>query len=237
MASGTSLNARAEASRRNGARSRGPASADERWCSARNALKHGLRASNIRLLGNEDNDPTWTAQGLSFTGDDYVPLGSLPEIAAFDIVFKPTSPITPASPPMALTSTVTGTHGIILGASEKLPSGRSVLIKPDDGQGVGVADTISAAWHLLQLDFRASDPHRWLFRLDGTRLTTTVFGTPGKVVSDTTILGRGGSGAFWGYNGALAYLLTYGEERSDQQITQNAAALSTRLASRGVMWR
>jgi hypothetical protein len=50
----SSTNARAEASRRNGARSRGPVTLEGRACSARNALKHGLRASRIGVLGNED---------------------------------------------------------------------------------------------------------------------------------------------------------------------------------------
>ena len=54
MTSKTSPNARAEASRRNGARSRGPVSAAGRACAARNALKHGLRANRLVLLEGED---------------------------------------------------------------------------------------------------------------------------------------------------------------------------------------
>ncbi len=49
-----STNTRAEASRRNGARSRGPASAEGRASSARNALRHGLRARKIPVLSNEE---------------------------------------------------------------------------------------------------------------------------------------------------------------------------------------
>ena len=52
----TRINPRAEVSRRNGARSRGPASDDGRARSARNALKHGLRANTIRLVGNEQEE-------------------------------------------------------------------------------------------------------------------------------------------------------------------------------------
>jgi hypothetical protein len=47
-------NARAEASRRNGARSRGPKTAEGKASSARNALKHGLRAQKHVVLPEED---------------------------------------------------------------------------------------------------------------------------------------------------------------------------------------
>jgi hypothetical protein len=46
--------ARAEASRKNGAKSRGPKTAEGKARSARNALKHGLRAQRYVVLGDED---------------------------------------------------------------------------------------------------------------------------------------------------------------------------------------
>jgi hypothetical protein len=52
--SSSRTNPRAEASRCNGARSCGPVTAKGRARSARNALKQGLRASTISVLGNED---------------------------------------------------------------------------------------------------------------------------------------------------------------------------------------
>ena len=48
--------ARAEASRKNGARSRGPRTAEGKARSAQNALKHGLRAEKYVVLRDEDRD-------------------------------------------------------------------------------------------------------------------------------------------------------------------------------------
>ena len=49
-----SSNPRAEASRRNGAKSKGPSTAEGKARASMNALKHGLRASAVVLLGDED---------------------------------------------------------------------------------------------------------------------------------------------------------------------------------------
>ncbi len=46
--------ARAEASRRNGAKSKGPKTREGKARSARNALKHGLRAERFAVVGDED---------------------------------------------------------------------------------------------------------------------------------------------------------------------------------------
>jgi hypothetical protein len=47
-------NARAEASRRNGAKSRGPKTPEGKARAAQNALKHGMRAQKYLVLPEED---------------------------------------------------------------------------------------------------------------------------------------------------------------------------------------
>jgi hypothetical protein len=46
--------ARAAASRRNGAKSRGPKTAEGKARSSQNALKHGFRAQKFVVVGDED---------------------------------------------------------------------------------------------------------------------------------------------------------------------------------------
>jgi hypothetical protein len=60
----TSSSASAEASRRNGARSRGPVTAAGKARSARNAVKHGLRARNLVLAGENAREFTRLASAL-----------------------------------------------------------------------------------------------------------------------------------------------------------------------------
>jgi hypothetical protein len=55
-------NARAEASRQNGAKSRGPKTEEGKARSAQNALKHGMRAEKHLVLPEED--------GAEFAGLD-----------------------------------------------------------------------------------------------------------------------------------------------------------------------
>lgn len=80
----SSTNPRAEASRRNGARSRGPVSAAGRERSAGNALKHGLRSSTVRLLGTE-NEAEFLALAAALHAE-LAPEGTLQEHLVGQIV-------------------------------------------------------------------------------------------------------------------------------------------------------
>jgi hypothetical protein len=73
-------NARAEASRRNGAKSRGPRTPEGKARSARNALKHGMRAEKYVLLADED-----AAEFAAFQAalaEELAPVGALQSVLA-----------------------------------------------------------------------------------------------------------------------------------------------------------
>jgi hypothetical protein len=72
--------ARAAASRANGARSRGPKTAEGKARSSRNAMKHGLCAKKHLLLHDEDRAELVTLEDALL--DDLAPRGALQEILA-----------------------------------------------------------------------------------------------------------------------------------------------------------
>jgi hypothetical protein len=73
-------NARADASRRNGARSRGPVTPEGKARSARNALKHGLRAEKHVVLPQEDAAEFAALQSTLL--EELAPVGTLQNVLA-----------------------------------------------------------------------------------------------------------------------------------------------------------
>jgi hypothetical protein len=72
--------ARAEASRRNGAKSRGPSTAEGKARAARNALKHGLRAERYVVLP-EENAAEFRAHAAALIAE-LAPVGALQSVLA-----------------------------------------------------------------------------------------------------------------------------------------------------------
>ncbi len=73
-------NARAEASRRNGAKSRGPKTAEGKASSAQNALKHGMRALKYVVLPDEDAVEFQALEAALL--DELAPVGALQLVLA-----------------------------------------------------------------------------------------------------------------------------------------------------------
>jgi hypothetical protein len=73
-------NARAEASRKNGAKSRGPKSPEGKARSAQNALKHGLRAQKYVVLPEEDADEFAGLEAALI--EELAPVGALQTVLA-----------------------------------------------------------------------------------------------------------------------------------------------------------
>jgi hypothetical protein len=72
--------ARAEASRKNGAKSRGPRTPEGKARSARNALKHGLRAQKHVVLPKEDAAEFTDLEAALF--EELAPVGALQIVLA-----------------------------------------------------------------------------------------------------------------------------------------------------------
>jgi hypothetical protein len=68
-------NARAEASRRNGAKSRGPRTAEGKARAAQNAVKHGMRAQKYIVLPDENAVEFAALQTALF--EELAPVGAL----------------------------------------------------------------------------------------------------------------------------------------------------------------
>jgi hypothetical protein len=73
-------NARAEASRRNGAKSRGPKTPEGKARSAQNALKHGMRAQKYVVLPEEDADQFAGLEAALV--EELAPVGALQTVLA-----------------------------------------------------------------------------------------------------------------------------------------------------------
>jgi hypothetical protein len=71
---------RAEASRKNGAKSRGPKTAEGKARSAQNALKHGMRARKYLLLPEEDADEFAALEAAMI--EELAPVGALQKVLA-----------------------------------------------------------------------------------------------------------------------------------------------------------
>ena len=74
------VSTRAEASRQNGAKSRGPKTPEGKARSARNALKHGLRAEKHVVLAHEDAAEFAALEAAMI--DELAPVGALQAVLA-----------------------------------------------------------------------------------------------------------------------------------------------------------
>jgi hypothetical protein len=197
---------------------------------------HGRLGSTT---GADADDPTWTAQGLNFGGNDYVSLPSLPAVYGIDVVFKPASPLTTSSDRQDFLSNIndSGVYFIhepadaIVAVKQETSAGYSASHRRAWVQGGG---SISAAWHLLQCDVRPATQY-WNIVLDGSAVDNATVNTPEPFRAGIWAIGAPVHfPAVLFYSGEVAYLIFYGSARTDQHQAQNRAALQSIMAARGI---
>jgi hypothetical protein len=203
--------------------------------------KGGFHGTLGATSGAAADDPTWTAQGLSFNGD-FVSIPTLPAIYGIDVVFKPTSAVTTSSARMDLLSNINDS-GLTLGPCTGNLSNEFITIKQEPAAGYSTAhrrartqaggSISNSSWHLLQCDVRAATQY-WNIVLDGTEIDNATVNTPTQFLSGFWTMGKAAHASAQFYNGEVAYVIFYGSARTNEQQAQNRQVLKSILTSRGI---
>ena len=202
--------------------------------------KGGRHGTLGATSGAAADDPTWTAQGLSFDGGDFVTLPTMPAIQAVDVVFHVGSAVSRVTSGRMLISHGNGSDVVGLGSTTGFLTNEIISIIQDSSdygsnRRVGwthPSDTIAAGWHLIQIDFRSGVP-TWDIVLDGVSKANAIVGTPVAFISGPWWFGQHPTGASK-FIGQMAHVVAYSSARSSAQVAQNRAALTSILAARGI---
>lgn len=203
--------------------------------------KGGFHGTLGASAGAAADDPTWTAQGLSFDGGDLVTLPVMPAVEAVDIVFHTGSAISAASSGRMLIGHGNGSDVVALGSTTGFLANEIIAVIQDSSdygsnRRVGwthASDSIAAGWHLIQIDFRSGTP-TWDVLLDGISKANASVGTPVAIASSQPWwFGQHPTGASK-FTGQIAYALAYSSARTPEEVGQNRAALANLLSARGI---
>jgi hypothetical protein len=207
--------------------------------------KGGFHGQLGSTAGADAADPTWTAEGLSFDGGDYVKIPALPAIRGVDIVFRPNGAISRMTPVQFLLASIRDSGVFSLGSATGLLTDEIVCHQAQAADGysgnwrvgwTSAAGSISVGWHLLQSDVRAATEY-WNIVLDGVEKDNAVAGTPqAAFIPGVWAIGSraGASAGSNAFSGRIAYAIFYATARTTAQQAQNRAALASILAARGI---
>jgi hypothetical protein len=199
---------------------------------------HGQLGSTA---GSDANDPTWTAQGLSFDGsNDYV--------YTTDWVFP--SPGFHVDIVGRFSSTGAGTDFVVVFGTTKTGASdddTSPLIVFREGAtasiririGNGITNVLSNpggtvfndGWHHISIDY---DGSQLTVEIDGTSAISQNIGLTPNVIDASTVFGIWHNLLLLPATMALGYVTAYEGVFSSEQKTQQAGALAEIMAARGV---
>lgn len=199
---------------------------------------YGIKKNNLHgqlgsTAGADTNDPTWTAQGLSFITDDYVSIANDAKINDL---------------PAGISIIIAVKHNA-LGSEEYLISKNGFnqyKITKSIGNNfvftfktnTGVYDVISSSAVLVDTPvlFAATYQTNGLVRTYHNGVPDTTVAKTGAILSSASVLTLGKrSDISSGYlNGVLYYVLLYNRALSPTEIKQNYHVLRKILAGRGI---
>lgn len=196
---------------------------------------HGQLGS---AAGADTNDPTWTGQGLSFGGDDFVKIPAAPGI-------NDLAQITIMSA-VNLVGWGGGGYGRISDKKRRqfyVTNAHLYFVADFDGATEGIwkssAGSLSLAPHTCAVTYdRTSTSNVPSFYVDGRASTTATESAPaGSMVSDAAddlYLGNA-SGATRNLDGTMGYYREYSRILTPAEIMRNHQAIRADMARRGVV--
>jgi len=182
---------------------------------------------------------TWTGQGLSFGGDDYVAIGNMgsPTLKTIQLVFYNGSNITPATGAQTLfqDGVLTGTdRGFIgLGTMTGLLTNEIICVGDRSNGRSGWCDAsgnLAAGWHVADFVWGGS---KYRIIIDGAEKTITTAGTPIPLVANNVYLGSFSDGTTC-FTGIMGYMLPYTNPLTNAELSQNRKYLKSIMAQRGI---
>lgn len=184
--------------------------------------------------GVDTADPTWTGQGLSFGGDDYVGIGNVGKtMRTMQFVFYNNIAIDASSTVQVLVNfSTTGSPSYLsLGSVTGNLTNEIIALRATGSEGwCDATASISIGWNILDLRWNG---FTFDIILNEVNKPLSVYTTMVPPTVSQLELGRYAGGSSY-FNGLQGYLLLYDVSLNNLELKQNRKAIKEILQVRGV---